>query len=144
MTDTQDSVLSDWLKEQVEAERMRLASHGVRALVLPVKNCALVVNMQTQPKKPIAINRIEVDTGFQFDKIKQVLVSPPIHCPHDRTLTYRNICLYTDKPVPILLAYLYPTHHQTAHATPVTNRLVEWLFINNNGQRARMQVDRFH
>ena len=70
-----DEALSTWIKTEASKEQARLSQEGVKALLLPVKNCSIVIDRQTNPKKPFPINRIEIETGFQFDKVKQVSLS---------------------------------------------------------------------
>jgi len=48
---------------------------GQRVIKMPVKNCSIV--RQTKD----VVNRVEVDTGFNFDTVTQILLSEPVPCP---------------------------------------------------------------
>ena len=67
--------LKQWVQTKVEAEISRVVGLGSRIMKLPVKNCAIV--RQTKD----VINRVEVDTGFNFDTVIQILLSEPEPCP---------------------------------------------------------------
>ncbi|OZJ03604.1 hypothetical protein BZG36_03695 [Bifiguratus adelaidae] len=141
----------DWIKEQVSKEVTRLKEAGSPSLPLSIKNCGIVANM-TNERRPKAINRVEVDTNFDFHKIVQVMISPPTPYPHKADYVYVNVLLFTDKPLPILIPYLY----DTALKTPVQNEgeevrdvvmkndLKDWLFVNNLGVRARHKISEYH
>ena len=66
---------------------------------LPVKNCAIV--RQTKD----VVNRVEVDTGFNFDTVVQILLSEPEPCPEKVKDGYalRFVVLSTGKPMLMLL-----------------------------------------
>ena len=67
--------LKQWVQEKVDAEVSRAVGLGQRIIKLPVKNCAIV----RQDKG--VVNRVEVDTGFNFDQVVQILLSEPQQCP---------------------------------------------------------------
>lgn len=48
---------------------------------------------------------------------------------------YVNVVLFTEKPVPLLLPYLFHKSHQA------DNDLREWVFINKSLERSRHRVD---
>jgi hypothetical protein len=63
---TIDIFAKDFIKTQTDKESERLRTCGVKPIILPVKNmCTFEENLKI-------INRIEVNTGFDFDKVKQV------------------------------------------------------------------------
>jgi len=37
------------------------------------------------------VNRLEVDTGFDFDRVKQIMLSEPIACPVKAGYNYVNV-----------------------------------------------------
>jgi hypothetical protein len=81
------------------------------------------------------INRVEMDTRFDFEKIQQILLSDPIDCPYKEGYVYINVLLFTDKPLPIIIPYLYQKDK--------ANKLTEWLLINADGIRVRHHVSGF-
>jgi len=63
---------------------------------LPVKNFGVVVDMSR--KKPMAINRIEIDSTMDFKLIQQIMVSPGIAYPHKENFEYVNVsCLISSE-----------------------------------------------
>ena len=81
------------------------------------------------------MNRVEVDTTFDFTKVTMLLVSAETACWVKPGYSYAHVVLFTEKPVPLLLPYLYDKAHQA------DNNLREWVFINKRGDRARHSVD---
>lgn len=69
--------LKDWVQLKVDEEVSRIVGLGQRAIRLSVKNCAIV--RQTKD----VVNRVEVDTGFDFDRVNQILLSEPLTCPSE-------------------------------------------------------------
>lgn len=83
----------------------------------------------------MVVNRIECDTTFDFNKVTMLLVSNDVACWVKEGYSYVNVVLFTEKPVPLLLPYLYDKARQP------DNTLTEWVFINKNLERARHRVD---
>jgi hypothetical protein len=81
------------------------------------------------------INRVECDTTFDFSKVTMILTSAETSCPVKSGFSYVNVVLFTEKPVPLLLPYLYDKAHQPE------NDLSEWAFVNKNGLRVRHKMD---
>lgn len=99
---------------------------------------------------PLIINRIEFKSNFDFEsKIKQILVGTPTAYPHKKDFLYvnvdhcsRQLLLMTEKlEMPILVPYLFPGNLSTRKND---SDLKEWLFINAQGQRARLSCGQFH
>jgi hypothetical protein len=84
---------------------------------------------------PIVINRVECDTIFDFSKVNMILTSAETACPVKPGYAYVNVVLFTEKPVPLLLPYLYDKAHQE------DNDLSEWAFVNKIGARVRHKMD---
>lgn len=82
----------------------------------------------------LVVNRVEVDTTFDFTKVRMLLVSTPSTCWEKPGFAYVNLVLFTEKPVPLLLPYLYQRDLQP------DNDLRQWVFINKKGERARHEV----
>ena len=83
----------------------------------------------------IIINRVECDTNFDFTTVRMLLLSNEAPCPEKAGYAYVNVVLFTEKPVPLLIPYLFDRLRQPE------NDLQEWVFINNKLQRARHHVD---
>lgn len=81
------------------------------------------------------INRVEMDTKFDFNLIKHILISDVVKCPYKPGFVYVNVLLFTDKPLPLIIPYLYRREK--------ANKLNEWLLINADGVRVRHHVDSF-
>lgn len=94
-----------------------------------------VTNMCIVREEKDIINRVEMDTKFDFNLIKHILISDAIKCPFKPGFVYVNVLLFTDKPLPIIIPYLYRREK--------ANKLNEWLLINADGVRVRHHVDSF-
>lgn len=82
------------------------------------------------------VNRVEMDTKFDFELIQEIHHSDPIDCPYKAGYVYCNVLLFTDKPLPIIIPYLYqPDPANTLH---------EWLFLNADAKRVRHHVGSYH
>ncbi|KAF9321135.1 hypothetical protein BG003_003328 [Podila horticola] len=153
-----------WIKENVEQEVARIEATGTKITAMKVKNFGVVVNMSR--KKPMAINRIEIDTTFDFKKVQQIMVSPGVSYPHKENFEYVNVLLFTDNTEPpMIVPYLYDTKFKTQEPVEeseessiannnaeennrpwinVKNNLTEWLLVNAQHMRARHHIDEFH
>lgn len=81
------------------------------------------------------INRVEMDTKFDFNLIKQIMLSESVSCPLKEGYLYVNVLLFTDKPLPLIIPYLFQKDKE--------NKLTEWLFINSDNLRVRQRVDQY-
>ncbi|KAG0257516.1 hypothetical protein BG011_003927 [Mortierella polycephala] len=170
--DQETTAAKGWIKENVDQEVTRIRSTGTNIESLAVKNFGIVVDVSR--KKPSAINRIEVDTNFDFKKVQQIMVSPGIPYPHKENFEYVNVLLFTENTeAPMLVPYLYDTKFKTqepinedkitstestgstgstggnsgANQRPwihVKNSLTDWLLVNSQHMRARHHIDEFH
>ncbi|KAI8821626.1 uncharacterized protein EV422DRAFT_424317 [Fimicolochytrium jonesii] len=141
--DEVDEVAKAYILSQRACEADRLRSAGVKPLELPVKNYGIVRHDDHQP--PMIINRIEIDTGFDLNRIRQILVSEPVKYSHRSGFHYVNLLLITENPmIPILLPYLYTEAVKATDAKQIKNDLREWVFINSKGLRARHSVQEYH
>eukprot|EP00742_Colponemidia_sp_Colp-10_P009554 GILJ01010431.1.p1 GENE.GILJ01010431.1~~GILJ01010431.1.p1 ORF type:complete len:168 (+),score=32.94 GILJ01010431.1:29-532(+) len=130
--DNPDYDVAQWMKEQMAKEIARLKTQGATVIPMTVKNTGVV---KGGGKKAPLINRVEVDTGFDFDKVKQIMLSDPIPSPKEG-FSYVNVLLFTDKPVPLILPYLFDSRKNR-------NSLSEWVFINNKLIQSRHRVNNF-
>ncbi|KAI9106048.1 hypothetical protein DFS34DRAFT_42986 [Phlyctochytrium arcticum] len=139
-----------WLADKIEEEAIRLRKAGVKPLVLSVKNFGVVRQDDHYP--PLVINRLEIDTGFDFGKrIKQLMVSDSIDFPLREGFRYCNLVLLTEVlEVPLLVPYVYPSallkedESATLKRSLIKNDLREWLLINSKHQRSRQSISEFH
>eukprot|EP00741_Cyanophora_paradoxa_P022160 tig00021435_g21392.t1 len=117
-----------WIKDQVDKEQMRVEAQGSRLIPMPVKNMGIV------REGPRVVNRIEIDTAFDFDKVQQILLSDPIPCPLKPGSNYVHVLLFTEKPIPLLLPYVYDT--KVASNNPLT----DWVFLNKQLKRSHHRI----
>ncbi|KAF9398424.1 hypothetical protein BGZ94_006004, partial [Podila epigama] len=150
----------------------RIEATGTTITPMKVKNFGVVIDMSR--KKPVAINRIEIDSTFDFKKVQQIMVSPGMVYPHKENFEYVNVLLFTDNTEPpMIVPYLYDTkvktqepieenedlsvgnknNGRTGDSTTaennrpwinVKNNLTEWLLVNSQHLRARHHIDEFH
>eukprot|EP00929_Paragymnodinium_shiwhaense_P084629 TRINITY_DN45267_c0_g2_i1.p1 TRINITY_DN45267_c0_g2~~TRINITY_DN45267_c0_g2_i1.p1 ORF type:complete len:216 (-),score=75.19 TRINITY_DN45267_c0_g2_i1:248-895(-) len=125
--------LKAWAGELLAAEIARVEACGQRIQKLAVKNCGIV-----RPDSGSLINRVEVETEFDFDVVQQIMLSEPSACPLDAKKGFylRFVVLYTGKPTLLILPYLYD-------AAVVGTSLQDWEFVNKNMQSSRHHVDSF-
>ncbi|KAG0069738.1 hypothetical protein BGZ89_002231 [Linnemannia elongata] len=164
--ETQDA--KAWIKQNVDQEVARIRATGTSIEPLKVKNFGIVVDLSR--KKPLGINRIEIDSKTDFKKVQQIMVSPGIPYPHKENFEYVNVLLFTDSTeTPMLVPYLYDTKYKTQEPLenedsqdttttapassasegdrpwiPVKNNLTEWLLVNSLHMRAKHHIDEFH
>ncbi|KAF9114227.1 hypothetical protein BGX27_011429 [Mortierella sp. AM989] len=133
-----------WIKENVEQEATRIRSTGTNIEPLTVKNFGVVVDLSR--KKASAINRIEINSSFDFKNIQQIMVSPGIPYPHKENFEYVNVLLFGESAAtPMLVPYLYDTKFKTQEpvegdniANPTSTSPVgsadqrPWISVKNN------------
>ena len=119
-----------WVGEMADREVARAEALGQRTLKLTTKNCGVV------HASGAVVNRVEVDTGFNFDTVSQILLSPPVPIPRDVKdgFSLRFVVLSTGKPIVLLLPYVHET------AAPA-NDFKRWEFINNELRSSHHEVD---
>ncbi|KAJ3290553.1 hypothetical protein HK104_006690 [Borealophlyctis nickersoniae] len=150
-----DTAAKTWISERAAVEAERLRSNGVRPLLMQVRNYGIV--RQEEHKSMLVINRVEIDTGFDFEqRVKQIMVSDPIPYPNKGDFSYVNVLLLTEKlELPLLVPYIYPNAVQSKTKGSgsdkskkgeklVKNDLKEWLLINSKGQRSRHSIHEYH
>ncbi|ORX77372.1 hypothetical protein BCR32DRAFT_270696 [Anaeromyces robustus] len=143
-----DLKLNEYLKKKVDDEIQRIKSiNNLSPIPMPIKNTSIVIDF-TKPKHPVAINRIEANSGFDFKKIKKIMVSEPEPIDIKPGYSYVHVLLFTDKPLPIIVPYLYDVNLKTVTEKDkkevlVKNNLTEWLLINSKGERTRHHVEAF-
>ena len=103
----------------VDAEVVRAEGLGQRTIRLTAKNCGVVF------RDGGVTNRVEVDTGFNFDTVQEILLSPAVAIPCKRGYALRFVVLSTGKPVVLLLPYVYQIDVEG-------NTLQKWEFINKS------------
>jgi hypothetical protein len=131
----------EWMKKESAAEAERLKSMGQPVLVVPVSNVGVIIDMVPTPEKMAGkmrrevVNRIEAATAFDFNRVRQIMLSPATPCPVKAGYSMLNVILTIDSPtaLPLLLGYLYD-------ASVPGNDLRSWLFVNKLGLTSRHQV----
>ena len=109
-----------FVQAQVAAEVARAEGLGQKTVALTVKNCGVVYREDGGID-----NRVEVDTGFNFDSVQQLLLSPSQEIPCKPGYALRFVILSTGKPIVLLLPYCY-------QAGVSGNTLQHWEFINRS------------
>ena len=128
-----ETEVAEWCEAQAAAEVARLKECGQRSVLLVPKNMA-IVRKDSEKYKAIIVNRVEVGTGFDFNKVRQIMLSPKVACPVKEGFEYCNVLLFTEKPVPIILPYLFD-------ASVTSNTLNEWEFVNSSMASSRHSVE---
>lgn len=132
VSDKVETEVKSWLEGLVAKECCRVRRvNGTRVIPLPVKNCGILV--ESKGKKNVIVNRLEIDTGFDFDKVKQILLSPPIPCPVKPNFSMVFCVLLTEKPLPMIVPYMFDV-------TTRLNFLREWVFINSRLKKSRHSI----
>ena len=104
--DDREVAVAEWCEAQANAEVARLKAMNQRSIMLVPKNMG-IVSKDSEKMKRITVNRVEVGTGFNFDKVRQIMLSPRVPCPVKDGFEYVHVLLFTDKPVPIIMPYLF-------------------------------------
>ena len=112
-----ETAVKAWVDAQVDAEVARAEGLGQRTIKLTVKNCGLVF------RDGAVENRVEVDTGFNFDTVEQIMLSPPVDVPCKRGYALRFVILSSGKPIVLLLPYVY-------ELGVAKHTLQRWEFVN--------------
>eukprot|EP00628_Pelagophyceae_sp_CCMP2097_P014442 CAMPEP_0206825404 /NCGR_PEP_ID=MMETSP0975-20121206/14325_1 /ASSEMBLY_ACC=CAM_ASM_000399 /TAXON_ID=483370 /ORGANISM="non described non described, Strain CCMP2097" /LENGTH=152 /DNA_ID=CAMNT_0054367695 /DNA_START=54 /DNA_END=509 /DNA_ORIENTATION=+ len=120
--DEVETELACWVKVQTDAEVARATAQGGRILRLSSKNCGIVRDADDGGR---IRNRIEVDTGFNFDKVQQILLSDAMPIPTKPGFELRFLILSTGQPLVLLVPYVY----DAGIVKPDDMR--NWEFINN-------------
>ena len=116
-----------WVSAAADREAARAEACGTRTLKLTVKNCGVVRGDGR------VVNRVEVDTGFNFDTVKQILLSPPTSIPVKAGYSLRFVVLSTGKPIVLLLPYVFEDGL-------AGNAFKHWEFVNSDLKSSRHQV----
>lgn len=150
--DNPDADAVKWIRAQFDAEVERLKAQGQRVVPLAVKNCSLaregrqMINrvrahraLCPVPQFPAhgaaLAPQMELATAFDFRKVKQILVSEPVQCTPKPGFKYVNVVMFTDKPLPLIVPYIFDSGFK--------NDLRQWVFINTRMERARHKVGHF-
>jgi len=126
-----EAFLMQWFHSLVSKEVKRLKEQNINAIPVPVKG------MDTIPAGHVVLNRLEIDTNYDFTKITQIMVSDPIPCPFLPAYQYVHVLLFVnEKTPPIILPFF--------HQQQKNNQLTDWLFINAKGEQAQHIVKNFY
>jgi len=126
-----EAFLMQWFHSLVSKEVKRLKEQDINAIPVPVKG------MDTIPAGHVVLNRLEIDTNYDFTKITQIMVSDPIPCPFLPAYQYVHVLLFVNEKMPPIIL---PFFHQQQK----NNQLTDWLFINAKGEQAQHIVKNFY
>jgi len=165
-----DVFLKQFCQEKIKLEGVRfspfraktrqesLSAKGARTIPMAVKNFSQILEIipppssgpQTTQQKPniTIVNRMELDTSFDFEKIQQVMVSEAQPIPERDGFKFCSVLLFTDKPVPLLVPYVFLECISLDDSTgrkgeKIKNPLDTWLLVNNKFQSTRHHVAAF-
>ncbi len=139
-----DAFAKQFCAEKVKLEVENLKQKGARTIPMNVKNFSQVLEVESleDGEKYTVLNRIELDTSFDFKKIQQVMISSSVDVPDREGFKFCTVLLFTDKPIPLLVPYVYleslPVENRT---DKVQNPLDTWLFVNNKFETVRQVID---
>ncbi|EEB07242.1 hypothetical protein SJAG_02327 [Schizosaccharomyces japonicus yFS275] len=141
---TLDLVAKEWMAKKIAEEIERLKKQGAKAVPLTVKNTSVVLDEDTDT----VINRIELNTSFDFSRIEQIMLSPPQLYPHNANLQFVFVLCFTCLPHPLIIPYLYAPKLVGKNLLPradglVENTLKRWAFINDKMERADHVIHEF-
>lgn len=126
-----------WMMEMLNKEADRIRSHGSKVLPLTVNNMSTLLETTAKPVRRVqVINRIECQTQFDFDAVIQLILSDSVEIPGKDGWKYVNVVLFTDKPIPLLVPYVYDS-------TKKDNTLTHWEFCNSLGHSSRQCIKEF-
>ena len=82
--------------------------------------------------------------GTRINKNQKIMVSDPVPCPKKEGWAFVHVVAFSDKPIPLLIPYLYPLDIcTTEEGLEVRNRLNDWQFLNEKGQKSRHLIKTF-
>ena len=116
----------DWLMERLDQEVETISAQGVKPIPLLPRTMGHIV------EGPKYLNRVEVQTNFPFNTVKQMMLSEPEDYPLREGYRYINVLLFTGKPVPIIVPYVYQHIEE--------NDLQHWILVNGKGEEVTHKV----
>ncbi|EFA77036.1 hypothetical protein PPL_09789 [Heterostelium album PN500] len=119
----------NWMKEMLNKEIKRIKDQGAKCIPFEVKNTGIV------KEDGLVINRLEVKTTFNFDQVIEILISESTECPHKKGYHFINVLLFTRKPVPYIIPYIYLKTEE--------NKLTDWVFMNDLLGRSQHKINQF-
>lgn len=143
--------VASWIEAEGAKEVARLKACGQRHIQLVPKNMAILrtkrggvgrgaagsgsASEMAAAAEEIIVNRVEIGTRFNFNKIRSIMVSEDrVPCPAKADFMYVNVAMFTDNmQLPIIMPYLYDGKEQA-------NDLAEWEFVNAEMSSSRHSV----
>ncbi|KAM9968038.1 hypothetical protein ACTFIW_002469 [Dictyostelium discoideum] len=119
-----------WMKDQLNKEKRRINRMGSKSIPVDVKNAGII-----KEENGVILNRMELNTNFDFDKVSQIMVSESTECPVKKGYHYITVLLFANNPTPLIVPYIYFNDTQ--------NKLTDWLFINNQFSRSRHTINEY-
>ncbi|KAJ1624801.1 hypothetical protein T492DRAFT_1044540 [Pavlovales sp. CCMP2436] len=126
-----------WLAGQTAVEAERLKRSGIERIL--TLSCS---GFCTEDTGAHVWNRMEVLTAFDFDKVRQVLLSPPQPCPLPlkERFSFVHVVLQVEgrelSSLCMLMPYLYLAENKR-------NTLKNWTLVNSTGKESRHRVDSY-
>lgn len=141
-----------WITKQLNKETKRISSMGQAVLPVTARNCGIVREEEEdkEGKKTTTImNRIELNSGFDFRRVVQVMTSPPVACPCKEGYSLVFVVMVVPAPSsgggskgkvrmapppPLLAPYIFDSRIPE-------NDLSSWSLVNNEGAQALIKVE---
>eukprot|EP00298_Acanthocystis_sp_HF-20_P029654 c8564_g1_i1.p1 GENE.c8564_g1_i1~~c8564_g1_i1.p1 ORF type:complete len:203 (+),score=78.21 c8564_g1_i1:39-647(+) len=122
----------DWVTNQIEQEKKKIEQNGSKCIPMKTSRMGIVYDGNKW------INRLDIMSGQDFEKVTQIMISDVVECPNDvrEGFSYLNVLLFTDKPIPMICPYIFKKDKG--------NKLKWWLFVNSDGKRALHRVEGFN
>ncbi len=119
----------EWSVDLMRKEKERLKGLGVEPIDLEVVDMSVLVE-----GKKKQINRVIFNSEIDFSKVKQILISQGVQCPHRPGYQYVNVVAYAHgQDIPIIFPYVYKTRLRSQAGK---NNLKHWILINKKFQEA--------
>lgn len=126
--------VKDWMQIKLQEAIKKLRVINPMVIEMPVKNMGIVVDGND------IWNRIEVNTGFDFDTIDQVMVSEAMEsCPLKKNYVYVTVLLA--KPTPCRGSAILALPFMYDLSSFAGNDLQKWILINNKLKRTEFRID---
>ena len=120
----------------VELDRLE-NQHNMQPIVLTVLESSIIVMSKKQMS-----NRVMLDTGMDFNKIDNILISPPQFLERPG-FWHVNVVLYAsqvNQNVPLIFGYIYKNKVKAVNGK---NSLKHWIFVNRDMEEVPHQVGSF-
>lgn len=118
-----------WLDAACDAEMARITAESPGQRLLKLRPLNFGLERETKKGRERIVNRVELDTVFDFSRVKSLLTSPPVDCPAKPGYKACHVILLAPpSPVALIFTYLF--------ADSVANDLARFRLINKAGAGA--------